>query len=93
MVKNLWLVVMGVAFALAVGLAPSDASAANCNFNRNEKISMVSWVIPLAGAVMTPLACKRDLFSKKGTSAVALPPERRDQADARVLDRRRRRGL
>lgn len=91
MVKNLLMTLVGVAFAAALWLAPSQASAANCDFNKNEKISMVSWIIPIAGAVMTPLACKRDLFNKKGKSAAALPAEHRDHADLRFLERRRQR--
>ena len=91
MLKNLLMMVFGAAFAAALWLAPSQASAANCNFNKNEKISMVSWIIPIAGAVMTPLACKRDLFNKKGKGNAALPAERRSRADLRFLDRRRQR--
>jgi len=51
--KNFLMTLAGVAFAAALWFAPSEASAANCNFNKNEKISMVSWIIPIAGAVMT----------------------------------------
>jgi len=91
MLKNLLMTLVGAAFAAALWLAPSQASAANCHFNKNEKISMVSWIIPIAGAVMTPLACKRDLFNKKGNGNAALPAERRSRADLRFLDRRRQR--
>lgn len=91
MAKNLVMTLVGVAFAAALWLAPSQGSAANCNFNKNEKISMVSWIIPIAGAVMTPLACKRDLFNKKSKRDAALPAEHRDHADLRFLDRRRHR--
>jgi len=91
MLKNLLMTLIGVAFAAALWLAPSQASAANCSFNKNEKISMVSWIIPIAGAVMTPLACKRDLFNKKSKGNAALPAERRGRADLRSLDRRRHR--
>ena len=89
MLKHISMTLIGVAFAAALWLAPSQASAAKCHFNKNEKISMVSWIIPIAGAVMTPLACKRDLFNKKGSGAAALPSERRDRAGLRFLDRRR----
>lgn len=89
MIEKLLMTLVGVAFAGALWLAPSQASAANCEFNKNEKISMVSWVIPIAGAVMTPLACKRDLFNKKGKGDAALPAKNRDQADLRFLERRR----
>ncbi len=89
MIEKLLMTLVGVAFAGALWLAPSQASAANCDFNRNEKISMVSWIIPLAGAVMTPLACKRDLFNKGSKGDAALPAEHRDQADLRFLERRR----
>jgi len=54
---------------------------------------MVSWIIPIAGAVMTPLACKRDLFNKKGNEGAALPSEYRDHADLRFLERRRQRAI
>ncbi|HET6415893.1 MAG TPA: hypothetical protein VFG22_06330 [Polyangiales bacterium] len=91
MAKNLVMTLVGAAFAAALWLAPSQASAANCNFNKNEKIAMVSWIIPIAGAVMTPLACKRDLFNKKSKGDAALPAEHRKQADIRFLDRRRHR--
>jgi len=91
MVKNVLMTLVGVAFAAALWLAPSQVSAANCNFNKNEKISMVSWIIPIAGAVMTPLACKRDLFNKKGKGDAALPAEHRGRADLQLLDRRRQR--
>jgi len=37
-----------------------------CHFNRAEKIAMVSWIFPIAGAVITGLACKRDLFQGEG---------------------------
>ena len=89
--KKFLMTLVGAAFAAALWLAPSQASAANCNFNKNEKISMVSWIIPIAGAVMTPLACKRDLFNKKGKGSGALPAEQRAHADRRVLNRRRMR--
>ena len=93
MVKNFLMALLGGAFAAALWLAPSQASAANCNFNKNEKNSMVSWIIPIAGAVMTPLACKRDLFNKKGKEGAALPSEYRDHADLRFLERRRQRAI
>jgi hypothetical protein len=90
MVKNILALLVGATFAAALWLAPSDASAANCSFNKNEKISMVSWIIPIAGAVMTPLACKRDLFNKKGQGSAALPSEQRDRASLWLFDRSRR---
>ncbi len=83
MVKSTFTFLVGAMFAAALWLAPSDASAAKCSFNKNEKISMVSWIIPIAGAVITPLACKRDLFNKKGSAA--LPPQPRDRAVLRFL--------
>jgi hypothetical protein len=90
MAKTLLMTLLGGAFAAALWLAPSQAAAANCNFNKNEKISMVSWIIPIAGAVMTPLACKRDLFNKKGQGSAALPSEQRDRASLWLFDRSRR---
>ena len=91
--KNFLMTLVGVAFAAALWFAPSEASAANCNFNKNEKISMVSWIIPIAGAVITPLACKRDLFNKNSKGGAALPVEHRGHADHRFLDRRRKRAI
>jgi hypothetical protein len=90
MAKHILPFLVGVTFAAALWLAPSDASAANCSFNKNEKISMVSWIIPIAGAVITPLACKRDLFNKKGEGSAALPAEQRDRAELRFVIRSRR---
>jgi hypothetical protein len=90
-VKNLVVTLMGVALAAVLWLAPSPALAAKCNFNKNEKIAMVSWIIPIAGAVMTPLECKRDLFDNKSKGNAAQPVEHRDRADLRFLDRRRHR--
>lgn len=91
--KNFLMTLVGVAFAAALWLSPSDASAANCDFNKNEKISMVSWIIPIAGAVMTPLACKRDLFNKNAKGGAAVPAEHRVHTDRRFLDRRRKRAM
>lgn len=90
MVKSTLAFLVGAAFAAALWLAPAEASAANCSFNKNEKISMVSWIIPIAGAVITPLACKRDLFNKKGKGSAALPFEQRDRTDLRFIVRARR---
>ncbi len=90
MIKSILAFLVGATFAAALWLAPSEASAANCSFNKNEKISMVSWIIPIAGAVITPLACKRDLFNKKGQGSAALPSEQRDRAGLRLLELSRR---
>jgi hypothetical protein len=50
--KNFLMTLVGIAFAASLWSAPSEASAANCNFNKNEKISMVSWIILIAGAAL-----------------------------------------
>ncbi len=36
-----------------------------CTFTRAEKFGMLLWLFPIAGAVYTPFACKKDVFSKK----------------------------
>jgi hypothetical protein len=36
-----------------------------CTFTRAEKFGMLLWLVPIAGAVYTPFACKKDVFSKK----------------------------
>jgi hypothetical protein len=36
-----------------------------CTFTRAEKLGMLLWLFPPAGAVYTPFACKKDVFSKK----------------------------
>jgi hypothetical protein len=35
-----------------------------CTFTRAEKFGMFLWLIPIAGAIYTPFACKRDVFGK-----------------------------
>ncbi|MEM7135602.1 MAG: hypothetical protein AAF500_03435 [Myxococcota bacterium] len=83
-----WL--FGVALASLLAVAPTQASAANCNFSKAEKIAMVSWIIPIAGAVITPMACKRDLFNKKGKSSAVRPAGTRTRAESNAIDRRKR---
>ncbi|MGB8331407.1 MAG: pirin family protein [Polyangiales bacterium] len=73
--KKFQLFLFGAAFGAALLLAPSQASAANCNFSRKEKIATVSWIMLIPGAVITDLACKHDLFTKKGKSEAMLPTE------------------
>ncbi|MEM7434968.1 MAG: hypothetical protein AAF436_07435 [Myxococcota bacterium] len=90
MINTLRTWLLGVAFASLLALAPTQASAANCNFSKAEKISMVSWIIPIAGAVITPMACKRDLFNKKGKSSAVRPPASRSRAQGDYIDRRKR---
>lgn len=36
-----------------------------CTFTRAEKLGMLLWLFPPAGAVYTPFACKKDVFNKK----------------------------
>ena len=33
-----------------------------CDFSRAEKFGMFFWIIPIAGGIYTPFACKRDVF-------------------------------
>lgn len=90
--KMIQVAVLGILLSASMWVLPSDASAANCNFNRNEKIAMVSWIIPIAGAVITPMACRRDMFNKKG--AAVRPHDRRAGLKRTVVaDRRRGSGI
>jgi len=84
---------VGAAFAAALWLAPTQASAANCHFSKKEKIAMVSWIMIIPGAVITGLACKRDLFEKGDQKEAALPVEDRSHTGLRFLDRRRSRAI
>ena len=34
-----------------------------CDFSRAEKFGMFFWLIPIAGGIYTPFACKRDVFA------------------------------
>ena len=52
---------------------------------------MVSWIMIIPGAVITGLACKRDLFEKGGKKEAVLPAEDRNHTELRFLDRRRKR--
>ena len=36
-----------------------------CTFTRAEKLGMLLWIIPIAGAIYTPFACKGDVFDRK----------------------------
>jgi hypothetical protein len=87
--KTFQLLFIGAAFVAALWLAPAQASAANCQFSKKEKIAMVSWIVLIPGAVITGLACKRDLFNKGGNKEVVLPAEDRSHTELRFLDRRR----
>ncbi len=88
--KTIRLIFLSAAFVTALWLAPSQASAANCSFSKKEKIAMVSWIMIIPGAVITGLACKRDLFNKKNKGGAVLPAEDRTHTELRFLDRRRR---
>lgn len=90
MIKKFQPFLLGAALGAALLLAPSQASAANCSFSKKEKIAMVSWIMLIPGAVITGLACKRDLFTKKGKSEAMLPAEGRNLTQTRFVDRRRR---
>jgi hypothetical protein len=37
-----------------------DTKGSHCSFSRAEKIWMLLWIVPFAGAVYTPFACKRE---------------------------------
>ena len=87
------LFLIGAVFAAALWFAPTQASAAKCHFSKNEKIAMVSWVMLIPGAVITGLACKRDLFNQGRNRERALPTENRSRTEFRIIDRRRRRAI
>jgi len=36
-----------------------------CTFTHAEKLGMLLWIIPLAGAIYTPFACKGDAFDRQ----------------------------
>ena len=88
--RTIQLIFLSVAFAAALWLAPTQASAANCSFSKKEKIAMVSWIVLIPGAVITGMGCKRDLFNKKNKNEAFLPAEDRSRTELRFLDRRRR---
>ena len=44
--------------------SPNTTKGRRCTFTRPEKIGMLTWIFPLAGAIYTPFACKRNLFDK-----------------------------
>jgi len=75
---------MAAVFAAALWFAPAQASAAKCHFSKKEKIAMVSWVVLIPGAVITGLACKRDLFNERGSKAAGLPAEDRGMTELRL---------
>ena len=87
--KAFQLFFVGAVFATALWFAPAQASAANCHFSKKEKIAMVSWVMIIPGAVITGLACKRDLFNKGGNKQAVLPAEDRSHTELRFIERRR----
>jgi hypothetical protein len=87
--KALQLFFIGAVFAAALSFAPTRASAANCEFSKKEKIAMVSWIVIIPGAVITGLACKRDLFEKGNKKEAVLPAEDRSHTKLRFIDRRR----
>ena len=91
--KTFQLFFIGAAFVAALWLVPAQASAANCQFSKKEKIAMVSWIVLIPGAVITGLACKRDLFNKGGKKEAVLPAENRSHTELRFLDRRRKRTI
>jgi hypothetical protein len=91
--KAFQLFFLGAVFATALWFAPAQASAANCHFSKKEKIAMVSWIMIIPGAVITGLACKRDLFEKGGKKEAVLPAENRSVTELRFLDRRRKRAI
>ena len=95
MIKSLNALFVGFLVVAAAWGLSSEASAANCDFNRNEKISMVSWIIPIAGAVITPMACRRDMFNKgnRKKNRAAEPSREPAQSDATPVDRRRQKAM
>jgi hypothetical protein len=54
---------VAVSFATTPALAEGKVfSGKRCNFSKPEKIMMVTWIFPLAGAIWTGLACKKDIM-------------------------------
>lgn len=92
MAKAMQLFFMAFILGAGLSLAPAQASAANCDFSKKEKIAMVSWIVLIPGAVITGMGCKRDLFNKGGKKAVR-PAEDRNVTELRFLDRRRKRAI
>jgi hypothetical protein len=45
-----------------------DTKGSHCSFSRAEKIGMLLWIVPFAGAVYTPFACKREVFGPEGSN-------------------------
>ena len=90
--KTLQLLALGAAFAFALVVAPTQASA-KCDFSKKEKIAMVSWIVVIPGAVITGLGCKRDLFTKTGEKQSMLPAESRSHTELRFIDRRKQRAI
>lgn len=81
--KTFRLFFLGSVLATALWFAPTQASAAKCHFSKKEKIAMVSWIMIIPGAVITGLACKRDLFNKGGKKKAVLPAEDRSVSELR----------
>jgi hypothetical protein len=46
-----------------------DTKGPHCSFSRAEKIGMLLWLVPFAGAIYTPFACKREVFGPEGPNA------------------------
>ena len=46
---------------------PKDTRGPHCSFSRAEKIGMMLWIVPLAGAIYTPFACKREVFGSEAS--------------------------
>ena len=46
---------------------PKDTRGPHCSFSHGEKIGMMLWLVPLAGAIYTPFACKREVFGAEGS--------------------------
>ena len=47
--------------AMVTALLPQQALA-DCRLSKKEKIAMISWFVPPAGAIITGMACRRELF-------------------------------
>jgi hypothetical protein len=75
-------------------MARADASLGReLSLLQEGKVAMVSWIMIIPGAVITGLACKRDLFNKGGKKEAVLPAENRSHTELRFLDRRRKRTI
>ena len=56
-----------------------DTRGPRCSFSRAEKIGMMLWIVPIAGAIYTPFACKREVFGREAPEADHTVPDSESQ--------------